>query len=317
MNAEKTGNFICELRKAKNLTQRQLSDMLGVSDKAISRWETGKGFPEISIMEDLARVLDVSIAELLKGEAIKDETSSKEIIDITDDSYNIFKTFIKKERLKLFGSGFIFGLILIVISLTHLFSPIYFDNPSEIVRIEKLNDSLVAVLDEKVAGYDIDSSTMDNDKYIFISCYKTKWYELFANKQEKIISLAKTSDVGFVSYYPSLDEDNKTIYSNGKTMNGGVVTLPRLIYNYWIVIGIAFSFVSLSVYYVYRKRYFAKTVFKIASFFISFTLSVVIVLLGKMDKVYNASYYLSGILLLTILLTFLASLLMTYKTKTE
>ena len=57
--------------------------------------------------------------------------------------------------------------------------------------------------------------------------------------------------------------------------------------------------------------------FKIASFFISFTLSVVIVLLGKMDKVYNASYYLSGILLLTILLTFLVSLLMTYKTKTE
>ncbi len=68
MNSEKTGLFIAECRKQKNMTQKELAKKLGVTDKAISRWETGRGYPDIEILPDLANTLSVSINELLNGE---------------------------------------------------------------------------------------------------------------------------------------------------------------------------------------------------------------------------------------------------------
>lgn len=63
-----TGNTIRELREKKNLTQKQLADILVVSDKTISKWETGKGLPDVGIIMELAGALGVSLAELLTGE---------------------------------------------------------------------------------------------------------------------------------------------------------------------------------------------------------------------------------------------------------
>ena len=70
MNNYITGAAIKALREKKHLTQQQLAEKLCVSDKAISKWETGKGFPDISLIEPLAAVLQVSIPELLSGEQI-------------------------------------------------------------------------------------------------------------------------------------------------------------------------------------------------------------------------------------------------------
>lgn len=68
MDNEKFGIFIAHLRKEKQLTQKNLADLLGVTNKAISKWERGYGFPEISILPALAEALDVSVDELLRGE---------------------------------------------------------------------------------------------------------------------------------------------------------------------------------------------------------------------------------------------------------
>ncbi|HBQ63801.1 MAG TPA: XRE family transcriptional regulator [Clostridiales bacterium] len=65
-----TGNTIKTLREKKGYTQRQLAEVLAVSDKTISKWETQKGLPDISLLEPLARSLGVSVAELLSGECI-------------------------------------------------------------------------------------------------------------------------------------------------------------------------------------------------------------------------------------------------------
>lgn len=65
-----TGNTIKTLREKKNYTQKQLADLLNVSDKTISKWETGKGLPDISLLEPLAKNLSVSVAELLSGEYV-------------------------------------------------------------------------------------------------------------------------------------------------------------------------------------------------------------------------------------------------------
>lgn len=72
MDQEKIGKFIAQLRKEKGLTQKELALQLGVSDKTVSKWETGRGLPEISIMQSLSNTLDVSINELLTGDRLDD-----------------------------------------------------------------------------------------------------------------------------------------------------------------------------------------------------------------------------------------------------
>ena len=61
------GIRLARLRKGKNLTQAQLAELLNISNKTVSRWETGEGYPEISLLPDLADVLDVSSDYLLTG----------------------------------------------------------------------------------------------------------------------------------------------------------------------------------------------------------------------------------------------------------
>lgn len=70
MNTYVTGATIKSLRETKKLTQAELAEQLGVSDKAVSKWETGKGFPDSSLLQPLAAALGVSVIELLNGEAI-------------------------------------------------------------------------------------------------------------------------------------------------------------------------------------------------------------------------------------------------------
>lgn len=70
MDAKKTGAFIAQLRKEKTYTQKELAQRLNVSDKAISRWETGKGFPDTSLLKPLSDALGVSVGELLSGERL-------------------------------------------------------------------------------------------------------------------------------------------------------------------------------------------------------------------------------------------------------
>lgn len=67
------GKFIFELRKENNLTQKELAENLNVSDKAISRWETGKGFPDVNSLLALSEFFGVSVNELLAGKRIEEE----------------------------------------------------------------------------------------------------------------------------------------------------------------------------------------------------------------------------------------------------
>lgn len=70
MNSYVTGGTIKTLREGRGLTQKSLADRIGVSDKAVSKWETGRGLPDLSLLEPLGEALRVSVAELLSGEQI-------------------------------------------------------------------------------------------------------------------------------------------------------------------------------------------------------------------------------------------------------
>ena len=72
MDQEKIGRFICTIRKQQGMTQEQLGECLGVTNKTVSRWETGKYMPDIDKLQELSAILGISINELLAGEQIED-----------------------------------------------------------------------------------------------------------------------------------------------------------------------------------------------------------------------------------------------------
>ena len=77
MNQFKIGKFIAECRKEKGLTQMQLSEKLGITDKAVSKWERGITMPDTSIMLELCDILGISVNELLNGEKINMENNDQ------------------------------------------------------------------------------------------------------------------------------------------------------------------------------------------------------------------------------------------------
>ncbi len=103
MNQEKIGKFIATCRKKQNLTQEQLAEKLGITYKAVSKWECGRGLPDLSLLIPLSNVLDVSINEILSGEHISSENIKAQGEDllikysmqkITKVKHNIIKSII-------------------------------------------------------------------------------------------------------------------------------------------------------------------------------------------------------------------------------
>lgn len=77
MDQIKIGKFIAETRKKKNKTQRQLADALSISDKTVSKWECGKGLPDISLMMPLCEILQITVNDLLTGERVSEDDYQK------------------------------------------------------------------------------------------------------------------------------------------------------------------------------------------------------------------------------------------------
>lgn len=77
MNQIKTGKFIAECRKEKKLTQAQLAEKLNITDRAVSKWETGKSMPDSSIMLELCKILGITVNELLSGEKVSVDSLGK------------------------------------------------------------------------------------------------------------------------------------------------------------------------------------------------------------------------------------------------
>lgn len=158
MDTKKIANFIKTKRKEKNLSQEKLAQKLFVTEKAISRWETGRGTPDISLLIPLAKALSVSVSEILTGEK---KESTEEIINYHEirkkEKYNIFfkiaiccyilslflflfylKLDYSKEHLSyIIQLLFIIGSSLLVIIGTHLYENNCLDKIEEKNKIKK------------------------------------------------------------------------------------------------------------------------------------------------------------------------------------
>lgn len=110
MNQLITGKFISQKRKEKNLTQEQLAEKLGVSNKTISKWETGKCMPDYAVVESLCEELEITVAELMDGE----ETEEKSVRAYDEEQImDLLKRTQELEKQK----NVLFGIILIVMGI--------------------------------------------------------------------------------------------------------------------------------------------------------------------------------------------------------
>ena len=110
MNQLVTGKFIALKRKQKNLTQEQLAEKLGVSNKTISKWETGKCMPDYSIIKRLCEELEVTVAELMDGEMSEEKSvrtyDDEQILDLLRRTQELEKQ-----------KNMLYGIILIVMGI--------------------------------------------------------------------------------------------------------------------------------------------------------------------------------------------------------
>ncbi len=127
MDSLKTGEFIKILRTEKGLTQKELSEILNCTDKAISRWETGKGFPDIVFLTPLAKTLGVTVNELLAGEKM----SEKELVTKSDEV--IISTMQEAENDKKKWQNIIFT-VLCTFQLVTIYVMTIFNLSDEVVK---------------------------------------------------------------------------------------------------------------------------------------------------------------------------------------
>ena len=97
MNQEKIGKFIAELRRSKNMTQEELGEKLGVNFKTISKWENGRGTPDMSNMLELCKELEISVNELLSGMKLDEckykENAEQNLIELRKKQENVKKAY--------------------------------------------------------------------------------------------------------------------------------------------------------------------------------------------------------------------------------
>ena len=115
MDQEKIGKFILEMRKQKGLTQKELAELVGISDKTISKWECGNSMPDISYLEGLCNSLGITVNELLSGQCLTGESYSEKAEE------NIMALMKENESNKKEGMGRIaFGALLAIVSIAML-----------------------------------------------------------------------------------------------------------------------------------------------------------------------------------------------------
>lgn len=122
MNQEKIGTFIARRRKEKKLTQAKLASYLGITDRAVSKWERGKGLPDPVYMLELCRLLDISVNELLTGEFIEEPKYQQK----AEDNLLIMAKQEVKQTKKMFFYENVIGIGSTIIFAILIFMSVYF-----------------------------------------------------------------------------------------------------------------------------------------------------------------------------------------------
>lgn len=156
MDQMKIGKFIAQCRKSQNLTQMQLAEKLGITDRAISKWETGKSLPDSSIMLELCAILKITVNDLLSGEIVEVNNYNEKL------EKNLFEMIKEKERSdkRLLTLEFVIGTLSMIVLFIGIFLGAFLpmEDWARIVVVfsgfvPAFVGFLVALKIEQVAGY--------------------------------------------------------------------------------------------------------------------------------------------------------------------
>ena len=161
MDQEAVGKFIAALRKEKDMTQEQMGERLGVSQRTVSRWETGKNMPDISLLSAIGELLDVSVTELLQGKRLDDTISRQEA---ADSNRSLIALALRKRSSK----SLITALLATIVTLTCMIALYNYEFPWNVTSTEELE---LAIDDYHFANEmhsDVKERTMIDDHLIVL-----------------------------------------------------------------------------------------------------------------------------------------------------
>ena len=173
MDQEKIGAFISTLRKEQGMTQQQLADAIGVSNKTISKWECGKGLPDVSLMLPLCTALDITVNDLLSGERVSATDYQQKA---EGNMMNLMKE--NEENRKKMALSIITGVITIIAVCALIVIASFLDLPV-IVRI------ILVVFSVAVALTGIAAAAMLDIKAGYFECSQCK--ELFVPSMDEYV----------------------------------------------------------------------------------------------------------------------------------
>lgn len=172
MDQERIGKYILECRTKKNLTQEELAKQIGVTNKAISRWENGHGLPDLSLLQPLCNVLDININDLLSGKKIEEKNrrqQAEENINIILNQATEQEKIEKKKTIKTISIILIISFI--VISFLTIIINNY-ENEQQAIILENSNPSIIYEYNQKllnISNY-MNSISVPNENFY--------WWEL-------------------------------------------------------------------------------------------------------------------------------------------
>ncbi len=224
MNQEKIGKFIAECRKNKKLTQAELAEKLGVTDRSISKWENGRGMPELSLFKPLCDELDITINELMSGEKLNkgnyQQKLEENIIDINKEVIRINRLAFKKALfiLAIFFVGvalFIIGAIIFQILYTEYWDKKFYINEDKIsFSICNYDDRGILVKLNALDGLTVHADIIDknNKKDVYYKAYRMR-KEI---KNNELLNEYSNPFNFFPSYTEKIYYDDKLIWSGEK-----------------------------------------------------------------------------------------------------
>lgn len=315
MDPVKTGALIAELRKEKQLTQLELAGLLSVSDKAVSRWETGRGMPDLGSLESLASCLDISVAELIRGEKLAETVSSSEVREISSEGLSMAKGLIRRRKMINTVLCVVLSILLLADALFFLNSPIYIPWSEGLITPEVSSDGRIsAVLPEGAAGFEIDTEEIPGAGGLtqtYISCYRTVWNMLSRSSSPAVAILGDTYTTGCVSYSPGPDIDEVIYIKPGLDLPYGTIHLPVYPFQSYTAGRLIAAVVIVSLVLILRKEGLIRPLWPLCPVIARVPAALIWYrIIG--GRFYNRPFYHAGYLLLYTLLSVVLSLTVEY-----
>lgn len=219
MNNTEFGRFICDLRKEKGLTQLELANLIHTSDKAISRWENGKNYPDIEMLEEIADILDVSISELIACKKIESESEAVKISE---------QAFVKEAKTGRVRKNIFIAIISLLLVIIIAMGIVFNCNPTYDYTVNKIgmvssdtasvvkNVSAQMLIDSAGASVVVDSFDCEftsdmTAEFLYVSADDTEGYNYYSQ------SLGSDDKLDYCKVYKSKKQIG--CYDGGLSLN--------------------------------------------------------------------------------------------------